>query len=102
LDEDAISYTKGCYLGQEVMARLKNFGQVRRRLLVVAGSRDPPVAQAPLYQAGRQVGEIRSAARTGVDGFVALAMLTLMNLDKLAGLGLAADGVPQVRLIAHE
>jgi len=29
LETDAISYTKGCYLGQEVMARLKSMGQVR-------------------------------------------------------------------------
>ena len=37
LEDSALSYTKGCYLGQEVMARLKNLGQVRRRLHVVRG-----------------------------------------------------------------
>jgi folate-binding protein YgfZ len=35
LDAVAVSYTKGCYLGQEVMARLKAMGTVRRRLVRV-------------------------------------------------------------------
>ncbi len=38
LEDVAISYTKGCYLGQEVIARLKSMGQVRRRLMRVAGA----------------------------------------------------------------
>ena len=38
IDASAISYTKGCYLGQEVMARLKSMGQVRRHLWLVPGT----------------------------------------------------------------
>ena len=38
LDVVGISYTKGCYLGQEVMARLKAMGTVRRRLVRVRGA----------------------------------------------------------------
>lgn len=83
LDVDAISYTKGCYLGQEVMARLKNLGQVRRRLMVVAGRGEPPVPGTPLRQREKQVGETRSAARCG-EGFVAMAMVSLVNFDRAA------------------
>ena len=80
LERDAISYTKGCYLGQEVMARLKTMGQVRRRLMQVAGPVAPPeVLPAPLFAEGVKIGELRSAARTE-EGFVGLAMLSLLGL----------------------
>lgn len=90
LEADAISYTKGCYLGQEVMARLKNLGQVRRRLMVVAGRGEAPAPHSPVRQGEKQVGETRSTARVG-DGFVAMAMVSLVNFDRAAPLALA-DG----------
>lgn len=90
LDAEAISYTKGCYLGQEVMSRLKNLGQVRRRLTVIEGHGSPPPAHTPVRQGEKQVGETRSSARVG-SGFVAMAMLSLVNLDRAAPLALA-DG----------
>jgi tRNA-modifying protein YgfZ len=84
LETTAISYTKGCYLGQEVMARLKNLGQVRRQLRLVRGSIAAPKPGTPLFQATKKVGEVRSVAGT-TDGFAALAMLTRMGLDENAG-----------------
>jgi len=90
LERDAISFTKGCYLGQEVMARLKSMGQVRRRLMGVRGRGPAPTLPAPLVQAGRPVGELRSAVDTA-DGFVGLALLTLLHLDVNAPLALASD-----------
>jgi tRNA-modifying protein YgfZ len=91
LDDVAISYTKGCYLGQEVMARLKNLGQVRRRLHLVRGTGPVPAAGTALYQGERKAGETRSAVADG-DGFLAMAMLSLVHLDPAAGLALAPDG----------
>jgi folate-binding protein YgfZ len=94
LDEVAISYTKGCYLGQEVMARLKNLGTVRRRVHLVRGAGTPPPIGTSLFQADRKVGELRSAAADG-EGFLGMAMLSLVNLNPSAGLardaGSAAD-----------
>lgn len=83
LDEVAISYSKGCYLGQEVMARLKNLGQVRRRLLSVAGSGEAPAPRSAILQAGKPVGQTRSSAHTP-EGFVAMAMISLVNYDASA------------------
>ncbi len=80
LDETAISYTKGCYLGQEVMARLKTMGQVRRRLLRVRGNGAIPSLPAALYDGERRVGELRSAV-VNAEGFVGLALLTLLHLQ---------------------
>ncbi len=100
LEETAISYAKGCYLGQEVMARLKNLGQVRRRLHLVGGEGGPPSPSTPLFQGQRKAGEIRSAAGAG-DGFVALAMLSLVGLDQAAGFSLAPDAPPTMGIRRH-
>ena len=91
LEDVAISYTKGCYLGQEVMARLKNLGQVRRRLHIVRGEGERPASGALLFQGETKAGEVRSVAGDG-DGYVAMAMLSLVNLREGEGLSLIAGG----------
>lgn len=99
LDEVAISYTKGCYLGQEVMARLKNLGQVRRRLLRVAGNRpNSPALPAPLFASGRQVGELRSLAATE-SGAIGFAMITLMHVQPQSGLSFDKDAAPSLHIL---
>jgi folate-binding protein YgfZ len=100
LEEIAISYTKGCYLGQEVMARLKNLGQVRRRLKVVRGRGIPPAPLAVLYQDEKKIGEIRTVAARA-DEFVALAMVSLINLIPTAGLSLEPAGPVVMTLDVH-
>jgi folate-binding protein YgfZ len=88
LDEAGISYTKGCYLGQEVMARLKAMGTVRRRLVRVRGAgRGVPAVPCALLQGEKRVGELRSAVADGAGGFIGLAMVTKLGLmaeEKLA------------------
>lgn len=90
LDAVAISYTKGCYLGQEVMARLKNLGQVRRHLHIVRGKGAAPQPGALLFQNDHKVGDIRSVAKDG-DDFVAMAMLSLVNFTATNGLSLVPN-----------
>lgn len=100
LEAVAISYTKGCYLGQEVMARLKSMGQVRRRLVrvaVAAGSGKIPVLPAPLFLGARQVGELRSIAPDGAGGFIGLAMVSLLHVTAGAELSFAPDAPPSVK-----
>lgn len=98
LDEVAISYTKGCYLGQEVMARLKNLGQVRRRLHLLRGAGEPPVPGTALFQGGNKVGEFRSVARDGKD-FVAMAMLSLVHLSVSDRLARIPDSLADITII---
>lgn len=100
LEDAAISYTKGCYLGQEVMARLKNLGQVRRRLQIVRGRGAPPVPLAALYQGEKKVGEIRTVGARA-DDFAALAMLSLINLAPTAGLSLEPAGPVVMTVDTH-
>lgn len=98
LDEVAVSSTKGCYLGQEVMARLKNLGQVRRALHLVSGRGAPPAPGTTLHQGGRKMGETRSAAVDG-ENFLAMAMLSLVNLDPAAPLSLAPGSADDLRIL---
>jgi folate-binding protein YgfZ len=82
LDAVAIAYDKGCYLGQEVMARLKSMGRVRRRLLRVHGTGPvPTVAAAQIVdEAGQVLGEVRSAVAVG-EGWWGLAMVKLNAVE---------------------
>ncbi len=62
LQDKAFSLSKGCYPGQEVVARMDTYGSVRRHLvgLVVKGSVVPPKG-AKLFTGTREVGWISSA-----------------------------------------
>ncbi|MEO7454831.1 MAG: hypothetical protein ABIY52_01120 [Gemmatimonadaceae bacterium] len=73
----AISYTKGCYVGQETVARLHFRGHVNRHLRGVhAGEADAPPSGATLHdEAGLQVGDVRTAVRSPRLGGIALAMI---------------------------
>ena len=82
LDAVAVSYTKGCYLGQEVMARLKAMGTVRRRLVRVrAGGRLAQVVPTALLQGEKRLGELRSAVADGAGGLIGLALVNKLGLD---------------------
>lgn len=62
LQQDAISFTKGCYLGQEVVARMHNLGKPQRGLFIVTGQGSLPSVPCALYNEGaKQVGELRTA-----------------------------------------
>lgn len=97
LERFAISYSKGCYLGQEVMARLKALGRARRQLVRVRGTGLPPPPSAPLYQGERRVGELKSVV-TEDDGFIGLALLTLLHLQPDAALGVAPNQPGAIRV----
>lgn len=94
LETVAISYTKGCYLGQEVMARLKSMGQVRRQLRRVRGEGAPAAVPATLWQGGRAVGELRSVVATEA-GFMGLALCTLLHLRAGEPVGVGAPDGPR-------
>jgi len=61
LDElNAISWTKGCYMGQELTARTKYRGLVRKRLFPVTIEGTPPAERTEIFLNGDSVGEMRS------------------------------------------
>jgi folate-binding protein YgfZ len=81
-----VSYTKGCYLGQEVMARIQSMGSLRRILRRVSGV--VVVGQELKSPEGKVVGTVRSAA-----GDVGLALVSV-DVPEGAVLGEVRIGAP--------
>jgi hypothetical protein len=83
LDElHAVSFTKGCYVGQELTARMKHRGTARKRLLTITAASALPASGTPLKAGAREIGEI--ASTYGTRGFA------LVRLDRLEEAGAAA------------
>jgi folate-binding protein YgfZ len=80
---DAISFTKGCYLGQEIVARTQHLGRAKRHLqrLDWRGAPIPPVGAALTTAAGANAGTLVAVAPTGDGRGEALAVLN----DKSTG-----------------
>lgn len=82
LDRLAISYQKGCYIGQEVISRIKSVGKTNRQLflfhLVNEGIWDGAVL---LDEVGMEVGTLTSVAGSHALGYVAKKGFGQMNFD---------------------
>jgi len=91
LDETHVSFTKGCYPGQEPVARLHHRGHANRGLRVLAyDGAEVPGAGVEVLHEGRPVGRVTSAAR-GREGIVALAYVRAeVPLDAALTVGSAA------------
>ena len=61
LEERAISFSKGCYPGQEPIARQHYRGKVNRRLRVLEVSGDAPEPETPVVFGEKEVGRVTSA-----------------------------------------
>jgi len=63
VENSHISYTKGCYTGQEIVERVRSRGHVNRRRVGVAFSGEViPAAKTPLLAGGAEVGFVTRAA----------------------------------------
>jgi folate-binding protein YgfZ len=82
-----VDFNKGCYMGQELTARTKFRGLVKRRLLPVAVDGAMPEPGTPVMLGDVEAGQIRSSA-----GGKAIAMLRLNLLEKSGDGTLTASG----------
>lgn len=82
---NGVAWNKGCYIGQELTARTKYRGLVRRRLIPVQCAEQPPPPGTPVMADGVEVGTIGSGA-----GQMALAMLRVDAMAKPLHAGAAA------------
>jgi tRNA-modifying protein YgfZ len=83
---NGVDFTKGCYVGQELTARMKHRATARRRLLPVSASAALPPSGTMLKSGSIDVGELRGAI--GIRG------MALVRLDRLGDASEAtADGV---------
>lgn len=87
-----VSWDKGCYVGQELTARTKYRGLVRKRLLPVRIDGEPPPPGTPVLAGESEAGELRS----GRDG-LALALLRLDALETGAPLTAGTARVTPMR-----
>ena len=74
---NGVDWQKGCYLGQELTARVHYRGLLKRRLVPFAVTGNTPSDGTPVMQGDSQIGITRSAA----DG-TALALVEVSALDK--------------------
>jgi folate-binding protein YgfZ len=105
-DDRAISFVKGCYLGQETVARLDALGHVNQLLkgLVLEPGSPCPEPGATLEAGGKRVGAITSAAFSPVrNAPIALAIIRTTHIT--AGTGaqvVLGDGKAKVSAIVSE
>jgi folate-binding protein YgfZ len=74
---NGVSFTKGCYVGQELTARMKYRGKVRRRLIPVTVDGPLPAPGSAISHDGKNIGDIRSGREDR-----ALAYLRIEDLEK--------------------
>jgi len=89
LDElHGIAFDKGCYVGQELTARMKHRGTARKRLLPVAAKVPLPAPETPVTAGGREIGSLQSAYDS-----VGFALVRLDRLEDAHDTAFAAGDV---------
>ncbi|MEE8433679.1 MAG: hypothetical protein V3S64_02720 [bacterium] len=106
---DRMSFDKGCYVGQEIHARLHYRGHVNRKLvaldlpaaMVSAAGAEGEACQpgALLHQSGQQVGTLTSIGRIPLSGRMrGIAMVRHEAIQDGGDLSIAADGPPEIAM----
>lgn len=75
-----VDWQKGCYMGQELTARTKYRGLVKKRLLPIRIEGPVPLPGEPVLDGDRNIGEVRSA----IEG-MGLALIRLDAMEKVEG-----------------
>jgi folate-binding protein YgfZ len=92
LEEEAISYEKGCYLGQEVVARVHFRGHVNRLLRGLSFGDSAPAPGASLFDGEKPVGTVTSAVASPEYGPIGLGYVR-REVDPSSALRWAAGDV---------
>ena len=102
--DDAISYTKGCYLGQEIIIRIKHRGHVAKKLTGLVFDREVAVEPGTAVQsgAGAEIGRITSATFSPtLSGTVALAYVKYEFLKAGTKVGVNSSEGPVTASVAE-
>jgi len=70
-----ISFTKGCYVGQEIIARAHHLGRIKRRMKLFACAQPGASAGDPVFDGDRQVGTVVRAVTVDAEHSLLLASL---------------------------
>lgn len=85
---DGISFEKGCYTGQEIIARMHFRGSVKRRMFRFRANCEPPAPASRIIADGAHAGDVVDAVATS-EGCELLAVISLAQIDA----ALELDGV---------
>lgn len=88
----AVHFSKGCYLGQEIVERVRSRGHVNRLLTPVTVNGPAPARGTKVMAGDKEVGEILSAAAMPGDAAAAFAMIRAEALTQRSAL--SAGGAP--------
>ena len=93
LEKEAVDFDKGCYLGQEVMARIHAMGKVRNSAVVVQGTTPTPSSlPVAILDNGKQVGKLKTQfTLADGQGWIGAAILHEKALPALAESGLTLE-----------
>src|SRR5215216_1210809 len=80
--DDAVSYTKGCYTGQEIIVRIKHRGHVAKKLTGLRFETERQIEQGALLKAdGREIGRVTSTTVSPKVGSIGLGYVRYEYLD---------------------
>lgn len=83
----ALSFNKGCYVGQEVVSRMQHRGTARRRLVKLQGAAELPAPGTRVAADGKPAGDLGSVCGN--------AGMAILRIDRVASAeSVTADGVP--------
>ena len=80
---DGISFTKGCYPGQEIVARTKYLGTIKRQLYQFSSEKPSTAGELITNIDGQNVGVVVSNAKNETDGYVGLAVMIRDQIKEL-------------------
>jgi tRNA-modifying protein YgfZ len=98
---DGVNFRKGCYPGQEVVARSQYLGKLKRRMFLAHGAGLPPEPASDVMAAagGEPCGEVVMAAADGAGGFDVLFESQVAAVE--SGAVRAGDAVLEVRALPY-
>ena len=90
---NGVDWDKGCYMGQELTARTRYRGLVRKRLMPVAIEGDAPPPGTPLMLGAKEAGEMRSSR-----GGLGIALIRLERIEEAGAQACLSAGDTRVTL----
>ena len=99
LEVDAIDFDKGCYLGQEVMARIHAMGRVRRLTVPVSwNGPELPILPSSLFANGKKCGILKSLIVQEGEKSIGMALIHENGIGSLEKEGLTLEGISEGRI----
>ena len=97
-----VSFSKGCYVGQEIIARMESRRQLARILVTMELAESIPIGSS-LFVEGKRIGKITSVAKSEDNGWVAMGVIRREYAIPGAKLNLPDEnGKAEVRTIAGQ